>query len=189
MTDSIRREEALRSALGRLPLAVVVVDERRVLRPLNTRAARLLQDEGLGTDLLRSRPSHPLSKLVGRILESAEPEEIERTTVVFPSGTRYVVEPSRRSEKGLEGWLVLLIDAAREPAPVVEAHLHRWSLTERERQVALLMTRGCSSAAICAELGIARTTLKTHVRQILSKSNAPTRAAFLAKLLHEGSES
>jgi hypothetical protein len=59
-----RREAALRSALGRLPLAVFIVDEQRRLVPLNPKANGLMEVEGLRGDLVHARPRHPLSYLI-----------------------------------------------------------------------------------------------------------------------------
>lgn len=44
-------------------------------------------------------------------------------------------------------------------------------LTEREKEIALLVARGLSSKQICRKLGISIETVKTHRRRMLQKNN------------------
>lgn len=177
MTEAARRDAAFKSALERLPSAVVIVDSRRQLQPYNSRGSELFEREALRGDLLESRPAHPLSALISSILSSSE--EPTECTLTFPSGQRYRVEPSRRSPKGEGRWLMLLVSATTD-AP---ASLDALRLTPREREVATRLTAGQSSDAICAALTISRETLKTHLRRIYEKSGTSNRAEFIAKML------
>ena len=181
MSDA-RHSDALLSALGRLPVAVMVVDERNLLRALNVRAEGMVVSEGLAADLLTSRPSHPLSRFIEAILGRGEVPE--SAVLAFPTGSRYTIEASRRSEKNANRWIVLLFSEA-PPARTIDAVLDSWALTQREREVAELMIEGISSAQICARIAIAENTLKSHVKAILDKSGAENRTALLAKLLRE----
>ncbi len=52
-------------------------------------------------------------------------------------------------------------------------------LTEREREVLVLMARGASNGEIASELFLAETTVKTHVGAIFSKLGARDRAAAI----------
>ncbi len=56
----------------------------------------------------------------------------------------------------------------------------RFSLSERETEVAKLILNGCSGQDICTELGIAMPTTKTHIRHILRKSGVHRRPQFIA---------
>ncbi len=53
-------------------------------------------------------------------------------------------------------------------------------LSERERQVLLLMSKGLSNPEIAEQLGISRSTIKVYVSNILSKLRASNRAEAVA---------
>lgn len=181
-THTTRREEALRSALGRLNVPIMICDEHQVLQPLNGRATALFDAENLRGDLLSARPSHPLSRLIAEILRT-DTGQVQRRIVTFPSGKRFTVESSGRSQKGVQRWLVLLLEPLRESAVDEQSALERWPLTERERDVATRVVRGLSNEAIARDIGISPETVKTHVRSIFEKSGTHSRAEFLAAVL------
>jgi len=57
------------------------------------------------------------------------------------------------------------------------------SLTKRETDVFCLMLEGRSNREIAENLGLTENTIKTHVRNILSKYNAPSRTELFRKML------
>jgi DNA-binding CsgD family transcriptional regulator len=182
-TPISRREDALRSALNRLNVPIVVCNESHLLEPLNQHAVTLFEAESLRGDLLTTRPSHPLSRLVGEILRMETTGVVTRRLVEFPSGKRYTVESSGRSEKGPHRLLVLILEPVRETSLDEQSALERWPLTERERSVAMFVVRGMSNDAIARKMCISPETVKTHVRNIFVKSGTHSRAEFLAAVL------
>lgn len=179
------RDDALRSALERLPFAVLVVDGAQMLLPYNRRAIEFFNAESLREDLLKSRQSHPLSAFVEELRTADASRSLDERTIAFPSGHRYRIEPSRRSEKGSGRWLMLLISPADSSPIDEEAALDGWEFTPRERALAQSLIRGLSTDEICNVLDIAHNTLKTHMRQVLEKTASRTRAECVAKLLRE----
>ena len=179
---SAQKAERLRSALDRLGMPIIICEEDQRLQPLNGRGAALFEAENLRGDLLAARPSHPLSRLIEEILQTDARQAIRRR-LTFPSGKQFIVESSGRSEKGLERWLVLLLEPVGEVAIDEQAVLAQWPLTERERDVAKLMLRGLSNESIAREIEISPDTVKTHVHSILEKSGMESRAKFLAAAL------
>jgi DNA-binding NarL/FixJ family response regulator len=81
-----------------------------------------------------------------------------------------------------------LIDRYVMPAPqaalTIPAELAQ--LTEREREILLLVGRGRSNAAIAAELVISPQTAKTHVNRMMSKLGAHDRAQLVITVYESG---
>ena len=60
------------------------------------------------------------------------------------------------------------------------------NLSEREREIVHLVALGRSGPEIADELGIAHDTVRTHVRNAMSKTGTRSRAQLVAKSLGEG---
>jgi len=103
----------------------------------------------------------------GFLLKDAPPEEMLTAIRTVHQGEA-VIAPS--STKRLIAHLAgLLPDTAKTPPAVLEA------LTDREREVLVLMARGRSNQEIAAELYVAEATVKTHVGRVLAKLGARDR--------------
>lgn len=70
------------------------------------------------------------------------------------------------------------------PAPVDAPEYDR--LTEREREVTLLVGRGLSNREIANELGVGEGTVKTHVARILTKLDLPDRVKVVIYCYERG---
>jgi DNA-binding NarL/FixJ family response regulator len=100
----------------------------------------------------------------GFLLKHAPPEEILLAVRAAAAGDALVSPgPMRR-----------LVEHFVRGRPRQSAALDR--LTDREREVFVLMVRGLSNAAIARSLVIAETTAKTHVTRILTKLQLRDRA-------------
>jgi NarL family two-component system response regulator LiaR len=71
--------------------------------------------------------------------------------------------------------LETLISAVTQPDVVASNNL-----TERERAVLSLMSRGLNNTEIARELGVSRSTVKTHVSNILFKLGVDSRVEAVA---------
>jgi DNA-binding CsgD family transcriptional regulator len=79
----------------------------------------------------------------------------------------------------IEDYLGALIAVTSERALDAE----RYSLTSRERVMVELVEDGLPNKEIARRLGITVSTVKTHIRSILTKTQTTSRATLLAKLL------
>ncbi|MCL1869604.1 MAG: response regulator transcription factor [Promicromonosporaceae bacterium] len=108
----------------------------------------------------------------GFLLKDAPPEEMltairtvhHGDAVIAPSSTRRLLEH--------------LVTALPTPASADEetpAHRALATLTDREREVLVLMARGRSNTEIASDLFVAEATVKTHVGRVLAKLDARDR--------------
>ena len=156
----------------------MVLDSAQTLHAFNDKARELFECEGLSPKLLSERPSHPLSKMLLRLIASEDPPGTE--IVEFPSGAVYTIEPSNRSSKGRDHWIVLLVEPAWAPE---QSDLSGWGFTAREEDVMRLLLGGSTTKAISQRLAIAENTLRTHIKRLFEKTGARTRTELMARVL------
>ncbi|MGZ8632030.1 MAG: response regulator [Actinomycetota bacterium] len=102
----------------------------------------------------------------GFLLKDRPPEELVNAVRVVAGGDALLAPTVTRR---------LIEEFARRPeSPAPPAALQE--LTDREREVLVLMARGRSNAEIASELFVAETTVKTHVGRVLHKLGLRDRA-------------
>jgi len=101
----------------------------------------------------------------GFLLKDAPPEDLLHAIRTVHAGDAVIAPTTTRR------LLTRLVTQLPEPvlAPGVA------DLTDREREVLVLMARGLSNQEICAELVLAEPTVKTHVGRVLAKLSARDR--------------
>jgi DNA-binding NarL/FixJ family response regulator len=96
----------------------------------------------------------------GFLLKRTRPEELVAAIHTIAAGDS-LLSPSVTSR--------VIERMARQPAPDASHDARLEELTPREREVLELMARGLSNGEIAATLVIEESTIKTHVKRILSK--------------------
>jgi DNA-binding CsgD family transcriptional regulator len=79
--------------------------------------------------------------------------------------------------------VMVTIERAEARLPSRELLMRRFSMTEREASVALLLARGARNAAIASELRISVHTARHHTENVLNKLNVHTRGEAARAIL------
>lgn len=106
----------------------------------------------------------------GFLLKDAPPEDMLAAIRTVHAGDAVIAPSSTR--RLLEHLVTALPPEHQEAGP---AHEALGTLTEREREVLVLMARGRSNTEIGQDLYVAEATVKTHVGRILAKLGARDR--------------
>jgi DNA-binding NarL/FixJ family response regulator len=78
-------------------------------------------------------------------------------------------------------YLVVDRNADAQTGARIRQLAERWGLTARESEVLEHIIQGASNKAIAARLGCAERTVEVHVTHVLSKAQAESRSALIAK--------
>ena len=114
----------------------------------------------------------------GFLLKDAPPEELLAAIRTVHAGDA-VIAPST-TRRLLEHLAPLLVESGSGAQERLTA------LTDREREVLVLMARGRSNTEIAADLVVAEATVKTHVGRVLSKLGARDRVQAVVVAYESG---
>lgn len=113
----------------------------------------------------------------GFLLKDRPPEELVAAVRIVASGDALLAPTVTRR---------LIEEFARRSPAVGQVETSLAGLTEREREVLVLMARGQSNAEIATTLYVAETTVKTHVGRVLHKLRLRDRAQAVVLAYESG---
>lgn len=111
----------------------------------------------------------------GFILKDSSPEQLVAAVRLIAAGDA-LLAPARTRR---------LIETQVRPKPTVDSSLIG-TLTDREREVLVLMARGLDNSQIAAELFIGDATVRTHIGHVLSKLNSRSRVQAVVVAYESG---
>ena len=114
----------------------------------------------------------------GFLLKDAPPEEMLSAIRTVHSGDAVIAPSSTR--RLIEHLATVLPAEQKAPAAVLD------SLTDREREVLVLMARGRTNSEIAGDLFVAEATVKTHVGRVLAKLGARDRVQAVVTAYETG---
>ncbi len=190
-------EEALRLLTGsatRPDVDVVLMDVRMPRMDGLAATARLTQAATAGTATPRVivLTTFDLDEYVlaairagasGFLLKDAEPEEMLAAIRTVHAGDAVIAPSSTR--RLLEHLVTVLPEEPQADGRGTAARAALAALTDREREVLVLMARGRSNTEIGRDLFVAEATVKTHVGRILAKLGARDRVQAVVDRLRD----
>lgn len=114
----------------------------------------------------------------GFLLKDTPPEDMLAAIRTVHAGDAVIAPSSTR--RLIEHVAAALPTAERTPASILD------SLTDREREVLVLIARGRTNHEIAADLFVAEATVKTHVGRILAKLGARDRVQLVVTAYETG---
>ena len=121
----------------------------------------------LGAALREQFPDMRLLALVGSVLPDVWTALDDGVLSGVVNKACDIVLVERAIRQVAEGQPVL--EGFRRPVVVAQRRPERGLLTDRERAVLMLLSRGASTDAMAVELGVSPNTVRTHVQNVLHK--------------------
>ena len=174
-------------AVAGLPMPVFALERDGTIRWLNAAARRVIGDRtGEHFSKIVAPESLPTveREFAKKIVGTTTTSEYE-ANLMLEDGARIPVEISSVAVSG-EGHIVGVFGTARiegDQRPTPET---RQSLTPRQAEVLQLLPRGCSTAQIAEQLGVANETARNHIRATLRRLGAHTRLEAVVNAQRQG---
>jgi PAS domain S-box-containing protein len=174
--------------------AMVLLDERRCIVDVNGAYVHLVQHRR--AELL-GRPAHMFIR-DGPLFSAAQwrellgqPQFTGSAELTHADGSRVTVDFAGHPEIVTGQRLILVVAlrigrGGRRPADPDESPKRSGSLSPRECDVVRLLSLGSTGPEIADELHVAHNTVRTHVRNAMTKLGARSRAQLVAMSLADG---
>ena len=173
---------------------MVLLDERRCYVDINGAYLRLVEHrrgEILGHPAHEFIRDGPLFTAAQWRELLAQPQFTGSAELIGADGRRVTVDFAGHPEIVTGQRLILVVAlrvgrGGRRPTDPHSPPRRSGSLSERERDVVRLLSRGATGPEIADELQVAHNTVRTHVRNAMTKLGARSRAQLVAMSLGDG---
>ena len=173
---------------------MVLLDERRCYVDVNGAYLRLVKHrraELLGRPAYTFVRETPLLTAVQWRGLLAQPQFNVSADLMHADGSRVTVDFAGHPEVVTGRRLILVVAlrvgrGGRRPSDPDESPKRTGSLSARERDVVRLLARGATGPEVADELHVAHNTVRTHVRNAMTKLGARSRAQLVAMSLADG---
>jgi DNA-binding CsgD family transcriptional regulator len=179
-----------------LPSAALLVNDRGHINLANQAAREIVQsNDGIGADhygnlTSTSKRVRELIAAVCRTVTGYGVSPGASILVLRPSGRRaysMTVSPIRQchpfSAERHPGAVVFIVDPEVQRAPITEIVASLYHLTAAEARIVALLVEGKDLNQICEELGIRRTTARTHLGRVRDKLGVRRQAELVSVVL------
>lgn len=173
---------------------MLLLDERRLLLDVNGAGIQLLghrRDSLLGRPIYHFVAGGPIASPEEWAAALAAREFTGEASLLCADGSAVSIQWAATVEVVTGHRLVLFVALStsrwgRRFRREVSAESDSGALTEREREIVRLVALGRSGPEIADELQIAHDTVRTHVRNAMTKVGARSRAQLVAKAIGDG---
>lgn len=127
------------------------------------------------------RPPTALLAWAAHARQAARAGRANAGAVAIPTASGYITVHAALPEGRAGGDVALVLE--RAPSPQATAlRLEAHGVTEREREVAALLARGLTNAAIAAQLVLSPYTVQDHIRSLFEKTGVGSRHELVARI-------
>jgi len=173
---------------------MMLLDERRCIIDVNGACVRLVQHqraELVGHPAYTFIRDGPLFTVAQWRQLMAQPQFTGSAELIHADGSRVTVDFAGHPEVVTGHRLILVVAlrvgrGGRRPADPDESPRRSGSLSRRELDVVRLLSLGSTGPEIADELQVAHNTVRTHVRNAMTKLGARSRAQLVAMSLGDG---
>jgi len=172
--------------LDRMSCGAVIVDLEGVPIELNTTAAHILGQQGLGALGIPS-PEGSRRALRSLLIQAGQALQIETeswVTVARSTGAPLVLHtiPLTGAGSARSSTVIILVDLRHSPRPTLSVLQKLFDLTPAEARLSIEIVGGRTLSEVSAKMGLSNATLRTQLSAVFTKTQTRRQAELVALL-------
>jgi DNA-binding CsgD family transcriptional regulator len=178
--------QPLLQLLDRMSCGAVIVDLEGVPIELNTTAAHILGQQGLGALGIPS-PEGSRRALRSLLIQAGQALQIETeswVTVARSTGAPLVLHtiPLTGAGSARSSTVIILVDLRHSPRPTLSVLQKLFDLTPAEARLSIEIVGGRTLSEVSAKMGLSNATLRTQLSAVFTKTQTRRQAELVALL-------